>query len=143
MLEGIWQALGVVFMATDLPIFTWPVTLAALIAAIISGRQLVKSQRMRAMPVTLVITSSLAAFLILPLFAVAYWADHGLDTPKSQELPGTILVMLWCIYVIALIVAVGISKGYRIAVAGFLSLPLWCNFAIFFVCSMAVSGVWL
>ena len=135
------RMLGVVAMSFELPTWAWPVTLLLSGFALWSAWFLFKNHRLRS--ARSLLATSLIAFIGFPAYAVAYWAERPGTTPETQELPTNILGVLWWGYVLLVVFLIVFSKGRRIPMAGLGSLFLWLNFAVFFVCIMAVSGVWL
>lgn len=136
------QMLGVVVLASDLPLMLWPVSLVILLLAILSARALHRHQEM-SRPIVVIIVASVAAFIGFPLHAVLFYADHHVDTPQTQEMPTTILGVLWWSYVLLVALAVYSAKGFRLPAGGLATFFLWVNVSVIIVCFMAVSGLWL
>jgi hypothetical protein len=139
----VWQAVGVITMSLDLPLGFWPITLVLAALAAWSTYRLFRLSRITSWPTLAVIVGSVLMFVGIPLYATAFWADHGVDTPATQELPTNVLgVLMWGYF--ALVVAiVAVAKGYRLPLAGIAAFLVWMNCGVLLVAIMAVAGVWL
>jgi len=141
--DALWKALGVITMGMDLPLRLWYVTAGLLGFAIWSARSLYLSKRLGTWPMRTLYVGSAVVFIVYPLFAVAFWADHAVDTPETQELPTQIIGVLTWGYVFLLAALVAIAKGHRAQVGALACFMLWMNSGVLLVCIMAISGVWL
>jgi hypothetical protein len=143
MRDALWQALGVITMSFDLPLGFWPITLTLAVLAAWSMYRLFRLSRFTSWPTLAVIVGSALVFIGIPLYATAFWADHGVDTPATQELPSTVLGVLMWGYLAFVAVTVAMAKGYRLPLAGIAAFLVWMNCGVLLVAAMAVSGVWL
>jgi hypothetical protein len=139
-----WQGLErFMWLALDLPIGLWPVTLALAGLGAWSACRLFALHRFRSGPTRALLIASVVIFIGLPLFTFAFQADPQVDTPESQELPSLFVgIAIWG-YVALAAVAVVAAKGYRLPLAGCAALLVWVNSGVMLVAAMAVSGVWL
>jgi hypothetical protein len=90
-----------------------------------------------------VLASSAVAVVGISFYAVAFLADHKVDTPETQEMPTNVLVALMSGYFACTFLPVLFAKGYALPLAGVAAFLAWLNFGVFFVALMAVSGSWL
>jgi len=137
------QALGVISMSFDLWLYLWPVSIIVVVSAFFGVRALVTQRLLTSwQPITTMLCLVIPA-VVVPLFATAFWADHGVDTPETQEAPVHVLAAIQIVFFLVLGFAVAMSRGFRLPVAGLAIAVAWFGLGVFFVSAMAVSGVWM
>ena len=130
-------------MAADLPLALWPISVVLLAACGWATWRLRQLNAFRSKPVVTAFVASIVVFVVLPVYATTFWATWPGSSPATQELPTTVLGVFWWAYVLLLIGLVALARQRRLVLAAFIAPMLWFNFAVFFVCAMAVSGLWV
>jgi predicted ABC-type sugar transport system permease subunit len=130
-------------MSLDLAIGAWPLTALAVAAAIWGTVSLVKVRKLTSWQSMTVLGLLIFPAIVVPLYAVHFWADPNIHTPETQEAPLNFLNAAWALFTIVLVGCIGMARGFRLALAGVASLVVWFSAGMCLVSVMAVSGVWL
>jgi hypothetical protein len=137
------RALGILSMSFDLAAYLWPLTIAIAVAGFFGIRSLVQLRKLATWQTQLVLACLGVAFVIVPIYAGHFWADHAVHTPETQEAPTNGLVAIQALFFIVLAVSIAFARGFRLSLAGLSLLVAWLGIGVFFTSTMAVSGVWL
>lgn len=137
------RAVGTVVMSFDLAIHAWPLTALAAAAAIWGTIWLVKARKLITWQSMAVLCSLIFPAIVVPLYAVHFWADPKTHTPETQEAPLNVLIAGWGLFAIVLVASIAMARGFRLPLAGLASLVVWFGAGMYLVSVMAVSGVWL
>jgi hypothetical protein len=137
------RAIGTVVMSLDLAIGAWPLTVLAVAAAIWGTVSLVKARKLTSWQSMTVLGLLVFPAIVVPLYAVHFWADPKIHTPDTQEAPLNVLIAGWGLFAIVLVGSTGMARGFRLPLAGIASLVVWFGAGMYLVSVMAVSGVWL
>ena len=135
---------GTVVMSLELAGYAWPITLLVVIAGVAGSVGLVRQRKLRAWQTLTVFASLLFPALVAPAYAVRYWADTARGySQDAQAMPLNILMTGWAMFVLVLVVAISLARGFRLALAGAASLVVWFGAGVYMISVMAVSGVWM
>jgi hypothetical protein len=137
------RAIGTVVMSLDLAIGAWPLTALAVAAAIWGTVSLVKARKLTSWQSMTVLCLLIFPAIVVPLYAVHFWADPRTHTPETQEAPLNVLIAGWALFAIVLAGSIGMARGFRLPLAGLASLVVWFGAGMYLVSVMTVSGVWL
>jgi hypothetical protein len=136
------RAIGTVVMSFDLAIYAWPLT-AAVAAATCATIWLARARKLLTWQSMTVLGSLIFPAIVVPFYAVHFWADPKIHTPETQEAPLNVLIAGWGLFAIVLVASIGMARGFRLPLAGLAFLVVWFGVGMYLVSVMAVSGVWL
>ena len=113
----------------------WYITLLLTAVAVWSYIELARARQLSSWSTVVLVGSSLAMFVFLPVFSLTFWGTSGGAS--------TLLGWLDLAYLFLVAAAIARAHGDRRAIAGMAIAMLWLNVGNILVSSMAVSGVWL